>query len=251
MLVICRHLGPVCLRKHFAVTEQLRWNPVLFRGVVHQIVTAKSPKAMKRAQSTRTLTFPQHLKRTCHKLIRMRRVRRRVEQHKLSLLRSTGTLDISVCFKFSLFVLTCGHLTGDVPSGRQEKQESQGSGEKCIHVPQRGRALSLKTVSPLSSSKSFVFFSPACFSVLSSVFNLPSWRFWACLLFLLPWWVQPPHSRLSAGFLVSLPTGARGHYTLFHAEWGSASDREAEREGGREGARAHGRLGVTSRGRSD
>lgn len=63
---------------------------------MHQIVTANTPKATERAQSTRTLTFPQHLKHTCHKLIRVRRVRRRVEQHKLSLLRSTGTLKVSV-----------------------------------------------------------------------------------------------------------------------------------------------------------
>lgn len=96
MLVICSYFGTVCLRTHFTVTEQLRLNPVLVRGVVHQIVTANSPKAMKRARSTRMLTFPQHLKHTCHKLIRRRRLRRRVEQHKLSLLRSTRTLKVSV-----------------------------------------------------------------------------------------------------------------------------------------------------------
>lgn len=54
---------------------------------------------------------------------------------------------------------------------------------------------------PPSPPKVLSFSPPRVFSVLSSVFKLPSRRFRVCLLFLLPWWVRPPHSRLSAASL--------------------------------------------------
>lgn len=66
----------------------------------------------------------------------------------------------------------------------------------------------------LSSPPSSVFF--------SSLFS--------GLLFLLLSWIQPPHFLLSTGSLFSLPTGSRGHYTSFHAEWASARERERGRE---------------------
>lgn len=135
---------------------------------------------------------------------------------------------------FPLFVLTCRYLAGDVTNRREERQESQEYGEKCIHVVKRGRLLSLKQFSP--RGKVFLLrvspSSPPSSLFFSSLF--------CGLLFLLMLWIQPLHSLLSPVSLFSLPTGSRGHYTLFHAEWGSARERQraSEREREREGARA-------------
>lgn len=208
--------------------------------VPRQLVTANGPKAMKRAQSTRTLTFPQHLKHTCHKLIRMRRVRRRVEQHKLSLLRSTGTLKVSV-LKFPCSSLPVGIWPETFPAADRRSRSPRVRG-KSVSMFHNVAVRWVWKLFPSSPPPKVLSFSPPRVSQScppSSTFRRGAIGVY--LLFLLPWWVLPPHSRLSAGSLVSLPTGARGHYTLFHAERGSASDREAERERGWEGGSASAR----------
>lgn len=124
---------------------------------------------------------------------------------------------------------TCRHLTGDGPNGREEKQGSQETGEKCIHVPQRGHASGRKKLFP-PFSKSLVFFYPRrCFTiVVLRLLSLVTRKFGVCLL------VSPaavvrsgtPFSFPLCGLSISL----RFQRALANTPTFSRAERQSERE---------------------
>lgn len=125
---------------------------------------------------------------------------------------------------------TCRHLTGDDPSGREEKQESQETGEKCIHVPQRGRTSKPENCFPQLFQK-FCFSTPQrCSSVVSSVYCCGIDAISECL-FVIPAAEVCSGAPFSlslppAGCLVSISTGARGRYYTARSERARVTDRQ-------------------------
>ena len=145
-----------------------------------------------------------------------------------------------------MFVLTCRYLSGDVPNGRKEKQESQENREKCIHVFKRGRVRESVTVFPPRK----VFFFPLL-RVFSVFFNFSLPR----VVVIIPPVVVDSVAPFSpfSGFSLFASYGLSR--TLHFVSRGVSEREERERERERARARRRGREHeqrkcVTSRGRS-